>query len=91
MLSNQAELQPDIALDLSLMRTTLEAELREWIGTAGINPSHQTKRVTYARKALSKCHMAPKQVFSAMIKTSKTPTAGAYPVPSTIPLPHAQH
>lgn len=48
------------------MRATLEAELRERVAAApGTAPTpDQTRRVIYARKALSKCRMAPKQVFS---------------------------
>ena len=83
MLSDQAELEADIALDLSLMRTSLEAELEDCIDAAGANPTpDQAKRVVYARKALSKCHMAPKQVFSAMINC-RNPNSWRVPFPST--------
>ena len=44
MLSSQAELEADIALDLTLTRTTLEAELQECTDSAGANPTpNQTK------------------------------------------------
>ena len=80
---NQAELEADIALDLSLMRTTLEAELTDCIDAAGANPTpDQAKRVIYARKALAKCNMAPKQVFSAMINC-RNPNSWRIPFPST--------
>ena len=56
------------------------------IDAAGANPTpDQAKRVVYARKALAKCHMAPKQVFSAW-SIAATPTAGVY----RSLLPHAQ-
>ena len=83
MLSSQAELEADIALDLSLMRTTLEAELNDCTDSAGANPTpNQAKRVIYARKALAKCHMAPKQVFSAMINC-RSPNSWRVPFPSS--------
>ena len=83
MLADQAELEADIALDLSLMRTTFEAELAMYVGAAGTSPTpDQTKRVVYARKALEKCHMAPKQVFSAMVNC-RNPNSWRIPFPSS--------
>ena len=86
MLSDQAELEADIALDVFLMPTSLEAELMDYITAAvqALTPplTDQAKRVIYARKALSKFHMAPKQVFSAMINC-RNPNSWRVPFPST--------
>ena len=84
MLTDQAELESDIAHELALMRTTHEAELAERTGAAGTDPTpDQAKRVVHARKALSKCHMAPKQVFSAMINC-RNPDSWCVPFPATM-------
>ena len=50
------------------------------IETAGTNPSPDlAKRVAYARKLLSKCHIAPKQVVSAMINVRSPNSWHVYP------------
>ena len=73
MLSSQAELEADIALDLSLMRTTLEAELKDCTDSAGANPTpSQAKRVIYARKALAKCRDRTRSAYDTYAHTSES-------------------
>ena len=87
MLSNQAELEADIALDLSLMRTTLEAELRECIGTTGTTPPQTKPSALYMHEKPSPNATWYPSRSSVPWSTSATPIAGVYPSP----LPHALH
>ena len=61
-------LEADIAAELTAAHPHREADLAHRLLDAGGVPTpHQARRIAYARKALFKCSMLPKQVLSAMI------------------------
>ena len=81
MLTDQADLESDIAFELSSMRSTIRGELSEYLNTARDPPTaRQSRLIAYARKALEKSHMQPKQVFSAMLNC-RNPSSWRIPFP----------
>ena len=83
MLTDQADLESDIAFELSSMRSTIRGELSEYLNTARDPPTaRQSRLIAYARKALEKSHMQPKQVFSAMLNC-RNPSSWRIPFPSS--------
>ena len=71
--SEQAQFESDIAAELAAARPHREHDLSTLYALSGGVPSRAlSQRIIYARKALAKCSMKPKQIMSAMINSRNT-------------------